>query len=223
MASLQIYEKLLLFPLFQGMSRDDLEQVAGHTRLGFSKINAGTTVVADGDDCQQLFFMINGTLRVKTMSDDRGYTVVEQLEAPVILQPEVIFGYTQRYTHTYIAQTDANFIAIGKDEVLRLSEDFLVFRLNLLNLFATQTQKTVRMLWQHVPDSLENRIVRFFAQHCLYPAGPKVFHILMNRLANELNDSRLDISRALNALQHEGKIVLRRGRVEIPQMERLLM
>lgn len=223
MASLQIYEKLLLFPLFQGMSRDDLEQVAGHTRLGFSKINAGTTVVADGDDCQQLFFMINGTLRVETMSDDRGYTVVEQLEAPVILQPEVIFGYTQRYTHTYIAQTDANFIAIGKDEVLRLSEDFLVFRLNLLNLFATQTQKTVRMLWQHVPDSLENRIVRFFAQHSLYPAGPKVFHILMNRLANELNDSRLDISRALNALQHEGKIVLRRGRVEIPQMERLLM
>jgi CRP-like cAMP-binding protein len=223
MASLQIYEKLLLFPLFQGMSRDDLEQVAGHTRLGFSKINAGTTVVADVDDCQQLFFMINGTLRVETMSDDRGYTVVEQLEAPVILQPEVIFGYTQRYTHTYIAQTDANFIAIGKDEVLRLSEDFLVFRLNLLNLFATQTQKTVRMLWQHVPDSLENRIVRFFAQHCLYPAGPKVFHILMNRLANELNDSRLDISRALNALQHEGKIVLRRGRVEIPQMERLLM
>ncbi len=223
MASLQIYEKLLLFPLFQGMSRDDLEQVAGHTRLGFSKINAGTTVVADGDDCQQLFFMINGTLRVETMSDDRGYTVVEQLEAPVILQPEVIFGYTQRYTHTYIAQTNANFIAIGKDEVLRLSEDFIVFRLNLLNLFATQTQKTVRMLWQHVPDSLENRIVRFFAQHCLYPAGPKVFHILMNRLANELNDSRLDISRALNALQHEGKIVLRRGRVEIPQMERLLM
>ena len=223
MASLQIYEKLLLFPLFQGMSRDDLEQVAGHTRLGFSKINAGTTVVADGDDCQQLFFMINGTLRVETMSDDRGYTVVEQLEAPVILQPEVIFGYTQRYTHTYIAQTDANFIAIGKDEVLRLSEDFLVFRLNLLNLFATQTQKTVRMLWQHVPDSLENRIVRFFAQHCLYPAGPKVFHILMNRLADELNDSRLDVSRALNALQRDGKIVLRRGRVEIPQMERLLM
>ena len=223
MAILQIYEKLLLFPLFQGMSRDDLEQVAGHTRFGFSKINAGSTVVTEGDDCRQLYFMINGFLCVETIADDHGYTVKEHLEAPLILQPEVIFGYTQRYTHTYIAQTDANFIAIGKDEVLRLSEDFLVFRLNLLNLFATQTQKTVRMLWQHVPDSLENRIVRFFAQHCLYPAGPKVFHILMNRLANELNDSRLDISRALNALQHEGKIVLRRGRVEIPQMERLLM
>ena len=223
MATLQIYEKLLLFPLFQGMSRDDLELVAGHTRFGFSKMNQGSTIVTEGDDCRQLLFLINGTLRVETMADDRSYMVVEQLDAPVILQPEVIFGYTQRYTHTYIAKTDVNLIIVGKDEVLRLSEDFLVFRLNLLNMFATQTQKSSRLLWQHVPVTLEDRIVRFFAQHCIYPAGPKMFHVLMNRLAEELNDSRLDVSRALNALQRDGKIVLHRGRVEIPQMERLLM
>ena len=137
MATLQIYEKLLLFPLFQGMSRDDLELVAGHTRFGFSKISKGSTIVAEGDECRQLFFLINGTLRVETAADDRGYMVVEQIEAPVVLQPEVIFGYTQRYTHTFVAQTDANFITVDKDEVLRLSEDFLVFRLNLLNMFAT--------------------------------------------------------------------------------------
>ena len=215
MATLQIYEKLLLFPLFQGMSRDDLELVAGHTRFGFSKMNQGSTIVTEGDDCRQLLFLINGTLRVETMADDRSYMVVEQLEAPVILQPEVIFGYTQRYTHTYIAKTDVNLITVGKDEVLRLSEDFLVFRLNLLNMFATQTQKSSRLLWQHVPVTLEDRIVRFFAQHCIYPAGPKMFHVLMNRLAEELNDSRLDVSRALNALQRDGKIVLHRGRVVI--------
>ena len=187
MATLQIYEKLLLFPLFQGMSRDDLELVAGHTRFGFSKMNQGSTIVTEGDDCRQLLFLINGTLRVETMADDRSYMVVEHLEAPVILQPEVIFGYTQRYTHTYIAKTDVNLITVGKDEVLRLSEDFLVFRLNLLNMFATQTQKSSRLLWQHVPVTLEDRIVRFFAQHCIYPAGPKMFHVLMNRLAEELN------------------------------------
>ena len=83
MATLQIYEKLLLFPLFQGMSRDDLEQVAGHTRFGFSKFNAGSTVVAEGDDCRQMYFLINGSLRVETMADDRGYMVVEQMEAPL--------------------------------------------------------------------------------------------------------------------------------------------
>ena len=223
MASLQIYEKLLQFPLFQGMSRDDLELVAGHTRFGFSKVSPGKTVIAEGEACTHLYFLINGTLRVETTADDKGYKVVEHMSAPYILQPEAIFGYSQRYTHTYVVENGANFITIDKDEVLRLSEDFLVFRLNLLNLYATHAQKLSRQFWRYAPVSLSDRIVRFFVQHCVYPAGPKTFHILMNRLAAEVNDSRLDVSRVLNRLQQEGKIVLHRGRVEIPQMERLLM
>ena len=47
MAALQLYDKLLQFPLFQGMSRDDLELVAGHTRFGFSKVEHGRVVMKD--------------------------------------------------------------------------------------------------------------------------------------------------------------------------------
>ena len=223
MEGLQIYEKLLQFPLFQGMSRDDLELVAGHTRFGFTKVSQGKTVVSEGDVCTQLFFLINGTLRVETSADDRGYLVVERMTAPYILQPESVFGYNQRYTHTYVVEDTANFITIDKDEVLRLTEDFLVFRLNLLNLYATQTQKLSRQVWRYSPQSLDDRIIRFFAQRCVYPAGPKWFYILMNRLALELNDSRLNVSRALNRLQTKGLLTLHRGRIEIPLLERLLM
>lgn len=223
MEALQIYQKLLQFPLFQGMSRDDLELVAGHTRFGFSKVQQGKVVVADGEACTNLFFLIKGTLRVETEADDKGYRVVEQMSAPYMLQPEAVFGYSQRYTHTFFVEQTANFITIDKEEILRLSEDFLVFRLNLLNLYATHAQKLSRQFWRHSPVSLSDRIVRFFVHHCVYPAGPKMFHILMNRLAMEVNDSRLDVSRALNQMQREGKVVLHRGKVEIPQMERLLM
>ena len=60
MATLQIYDKLLQFPLFQGMSRDDLEIIAGHTRFGFMKVASGRPVVKAGEACTQLFFLING-------------------------------------------------------------------------------------------------------------------------------------------------------------------
>ena len=223
MAPLQIYDKLLQFPLFQGMSRDDLELVAGHTRLGFMKAAPGKTVISAGDACSHLYFLVSGSLRVETTANDGGYKVEEQMSAPYILQSEAIFGYRQSFTHTFVADQAASLISIDKDEVLRLSEDFLVFRLNLLNLFATHAQKLSRLFWRQPPQSLGERVVRFFAQHCVYPAGPKMFHILMNRLALEVNDSRLDVSRVLNQLQHEGKVVLHRGRVEIPQLERLLM
>ena len=223
MAILQIYDRLLQFPLFQGMSRDDLEIVAGHTRFGFQKVTAGRQIIHAGDPCTHLYFLINGTLKIETFSDDSRYSVIEQMSSPYILQQESIFGYYQRYTHNFYALTDANFLTLDKEEVVRLSEDFLVFRLNLMNHLATQSQKLIQMQWRRSPLSLRERIVRFFFQHTLYPAGPKTFHILMERLAEEVNDSRLNVSRALNRMQESGVIELHRGRIEIPQLERLLM
>ena len=222
MATLQIYDKLLQFPLFQGMSRDDLEIIAGHTRVGFMKVASGRPIVKSGDACTQLFFLINGSVKVVTYSDDYGYSVEEHISAPYILQVEGIFGYHQRYTHDFLASSDVNFITIDKEEIVRLSEDFLVFRLNLLNNFATQTQKQIRQSWLHHPQSLRERVERFLIQHCVYPAGRKQFNILMTRLADEVNDSRLDVSRVLNQMQKDGLLILSRGRIEVPQLERLL-
>jgi CRP-like cAMP-binding protein len=219
---MQLYDHLLQFPLFQGMSRDNLSLVAGHTKFGFLKVAAGQTVVSADDACGQLFFLLSGTLQAETSSDDRAYKVVEHLSAPWQLQPEAIYGYNQRFTHTVIALTECSFITIGKDEVNRLSEQFLVFRLNLLNIFATQSQKLLRQQWHRPPATLAERIVRFLRQHCIYPAGPKTFHILMTRLADEVGDSRLVVSRVLNQMQRDGLIILRRGIIEVAKMEKLI-
>lgn len=223
MPILKIFDQLLQFPLFQGMSRDDLEIIAGHIRFDFVKIPAGRPVAEVGDACQQLYFLINGSLKVETSSEDYGYTVTEHFSAPYVLQQEAVFGYYQRYTHNYTTISDANFLTIEKEELLRLLEDFLVFRLNLVNFFATQSQKHSRLLWQRSPQDLRGRVVRFLTSHCLYPAGQKTFSILMEQLALELNDSRLNVSRVLNQLQRDGLVELHRGKIVVPQLERLLM
>ena len=93
----------------------------------------------------------------------------------------------------------------------------------MINQFATQTQKHIHQVWRRCPRTLRERLIRFLAQHCIYPAGSKSVYILMERLAEELNDSRLNVSRVLNQLQREGLVELHRGRVDIPQLERLLM
>ena len=223
MPILKIFDQLLQFPLFQGMSRDDLEIIAGHIRFGFVKIPACRPVAEVGDACQQLYFLINGSLKVETSSEDYGYTVTEHFSAPYVLQQEAVFGYYQRYTHNYTTISDSNFLTIEKEELLRLLEDFLVFRLNLVNFFATQSQKHSRLLWQRSPQDLRGRVVRFLTSHCLYPAGQKTFSILMEQLALELNDSRLNVSRVLNQLQRDGLVELHRGKIVVPQLERLLM
>ena len=221
-AGLKIYDKLLQFTLFQGMSHADLMEVVGHTKFGFSKHPEGQRIVKDDDVCDHLIFLTAGTLSVETVSDNRTCRVSETVNAPYAIQVEQLFGLTQRYTSTFRTLTECSFITIDKDELLRLSEGFLVFRLNLLNLYATQAQKLLRQPWRHRPESLSDRIVRFLVHHCVYPAGPKTFHILMTQLAAEVGDSRLDVSRVLNQLQRDGLLHLHRGRIEVPQMERLI-
>ena len=115
MATLRIYDQLLQFPLFQGMSRDDLEIIAGHTRFGFMKVTAGKSIARIGETCNQLYFLINGTVKVETYGDEHRYMVTEQVAAPYILQQEAIFGYYQSYTHHFIAESDVNLLTIAKE------------------------------------------------------------------------------------------------------------
>lgn len=220
---LKIYDKLLQFSLFQGMSHSELMEVVAHTKMEFTKRGEGQILVREDDPCTHIHLLVSGALEAETMSDDRGYSVVEQLSAPYILQPERIFGIRQRYTSTFRSLSPCHFISIDKQEVALLLETQLVFRINLLNLIAATSQKYSRRLWQSMAADLRTRLVRFFMDHTLYPAGPKTYRILMTRLAAELNYSRLDVSRELHKLQDEQLLVMRRGYIEIPMLEKLLM
>lgn len=220
---MEIYDHLLQFTLFQGMSHADLMEVVGHTKLGFSKVAEGKWLVKEGDTCSHFIFLTNGTLQCETSNDNHSYKVVEHMSAPYLLQPELLFGLSPQYTSSFKAETPCNIITIEKQEVLMLLETQLVCRLNLLNTLSAETQRLRHRVWRSAPRSLRERLVRFFFSRCLYPAGRKTFLILMKQIAAELNDSRLDISVALNAMQHDGLLTLHRGRIEIPMMERLLM
>lgn len=222
-AGLKIYDKLLQFTLFQGMSHADLMEVVGHTKLDFSKRPEGQRIAKEGDACDHLIFLTTGSLSVDTISYDHSCRVNETVNAPYVIQAEQLFGLTQRYTSTFRTLTECSFITIDKQEVMLLLETQLVFRINMLNLLAADTQRLRHRDWRSAPRSLRQRITRFFFSRCLYPAGPKTFYILMTQMAAELNDSRLDISRALNEMQAEGLLSLHRGRIEIPMLERLLM
>ena len=220
---MEIYDRLLQFTLFQGMSHADLMEVVGHTKFDFVKMAAQKRILRAGDPCSHLRFLTVGSIVAETVSDDGTCRVSELLHAPYVLQPERLFGIDQRHSSTFKTLTDCNFIVIDKQEVLLLMETQLVFRINTTNLLAAEAQRLTHRLWRPAPRSLRERLVRFFFSHCLYPAGPKTFYVLMTQLAQELNDSRLDVSRALNEMQADRLLTLHRGRIEIPMIERLLM
>lgn len=219
---MQIYDKLLGMPMFLGMSSSDLQDVVTRVRFGFHKIGNNERVITEGDRCTNLMFLIGGEMSVISEAADHSYNVKEIIKAPSALQPECIFGLTQRYTKNFETITQCNLLSIPKDDVMLLSDEFLVFRLNLLNIISTHAQRQSRQIWQHRPEGIRGRIIRFLRSHSTYPAGKKVFHIKMQTLADEINDSRLDVSCALKDLAAEGLLISQRGMITVPQLEKLL-
>ena len=218
---MQLYDKLLGLPLFQGMSSSDLQDIVTRVKFGFLRYNKNQVIISREQPCKGLMFLLDGIVDMQTIADDGSYTVTEQLNMPTIIEPERIFGLHQRYTRQYKARTQCHLISVRKDDVMLLSSEFMVFRLNLLNIISTQSQRFSQQLWQKHPSTTEERIILFLRQHCNNNMGSKIFHIKMQQLADEINESRLDVSIALNALDAKQKIRLQRGIITIPEIENL--
>ena len=216
---LQLYKQLLSLPLFQGLSKGDLEEVVTHTRLGFETYNEGQYIVQENAPCHQLIFVLKGNFEVETIAANHNYSITEILHAPGLLQPERLWGLMQFYTKSF---RSCQILSIEKSEIMKLCDQYLIFRINLFNLLSTAAQRSERRLLRLTSASLEHRIIYFFADRCLQLAGAKTIKIKMTQLATEINDSRLDVSRALNNLQQMGLIRLRRNYIEIEKLEEIL-
>lgn len=221
MPVLKLYDTLLEFPLFKGMGHEELSMLVSRTKLEFIKLQKESETVRKNIHDNRLLLLINGKLRAITYSADKAYSLTESIPSPYIIEPERLFGLHQKSTSIFTAETEANIIAIDKTEVARLCDTFVAFRLNIINLLATEVQRRVDELWQAPPADLRGRIVRFIKSRCLLDHGHKVLNILMERLAAEVNDSRLDVSHALRAMREDGMIETGRGRIVVAAIEKL--
>ncbi len=223
MARFQLNETLLRFPLFNGMGHSELTQLVAHTRFEFMKLFPGERLVAQGEPAKRLFLVTNGTFRRQTESADGGYAVEEVAEGPFMMPPDRLFGLEQVEQSTLTATSEASIVALGKSELFHLCNEFLAIRINLVNIFATRAQQLCDQLWRKPPSNLRENMVRFFVAHCSDWRGTKVFLIHMDRIAAEVNDSRLNVSRELKAMREDGLVECTRGRIIIPDLEKLLL
>ncbi len=148
------------------------------------------------------------------------YSVSESIKGPWLCEIERLFGREPVYRYSYTAETNTSTVFIAKRELLKMCSEIDVVRLNMLNLYTGLAQKGRDRLWLQREGGTAEHITRWFKEHCLYPAGEKLIHIRMVDLAREVNDSRLDVSIALNKMVGEGLLELGRGKIKILALEK---
>ena len=213
-----MYDTLLQLPLFQGLAKNDFTSILDKVKIHFLKRKAGDTVALGGEDCRELVFLLNGSLVSKTSDRDELYTFYEAINAPFLIEPYSLFGWSTKYVSTYMALTACNLVTIEKAYLLSELNNYEIIRLNYLNILSNRAQNLHDRLWTNLPESLHDRIVEFILLHSYVPGGEKRLKIKMDDLAKLLSSTRIRVSKALNEMQDKHWLTLHRGEIRIPDI-----
>ena len=217
-----MYNMLLGLPLFQGMSRADLFEVLEKTTFRFCRVEDGKTLYRQGERCDELSFLMGGTLVAETKAHGALFSFAEELHPYTAIEVQSLFGKSPNYKSTYTARGDISLFSIEKRQVYTLIDTYEIFRINLLNILCSKVENLHERLWSIAPHDLEGRMVLFVQSLCATPQGTKVLRCKMEDLAALLDETRLNVSRILNKWCGEGLIEMHRKEFVIHDMDALL-
>lgn len=211
-----MFDTLLQLPLFQGLAQEDFTNILEKVKLHFIRHKAGDVIVHAGEPCDRLVFILRGKVSAVTVSADEIYSFAEHVEAPCVLEPYSLFGMHTVYVSTCTALTECSTVSVSKQFVLTELFRYDIFWINYMNMVSNRAQILRSKLWTLPVGTVEYRIRNFIMAHVEKPSGTKVLKIKMEALAQIVNDTRLNVSRALNSMQERGLVELRRGEVLVP-------
>ena len=216
-----MYDNLLLLPLFQGLSKNDFTTILEKVRFHFLTFQEGEIFIRQGEDCQQLCFLLNGKAIVRTTDKEHAYTLSETFDTPTIIEPQSLFGMHPKYTATYQAQTLVKVLTIDKAYIFSELNNHEIFQLNFLNLLSNRVQTANQKIWKNHIGTLSEKLIHFIAQRSQHPGGEKTLQITMEDWASLIDETRINLSRLLNEWQSKGLIQLKRKEFFIPDFEKL--
>jgi CRP-like cAMP-binding protein len=221
-SDLTIYDILLKLPLFQGMGANEIGIVISTVKMDFTTYDHNKVIIHQDQLCDGFYFILKGNVIMRTDAYNHKYTITEIITSPNVLQPEVLFGLRTRYTHDFLASGKTQCLYIPKNDVTNKLLNNEVFRLNMLNMISTQIQRNELKLQKPLSGTKEQQIINFLLRNVDYPAGMKIINIKMEDLAYLLDETRINISKALNNLEKLNLIELKRKEIVIPSFEKLL-
>ncbi len=217
-----MYKKLLQLPLFQGMGEDNLTALLEKVKITFCTYKSEDTIVEQGSVCDRLIFILSGSILSTSENEEQKYCLEEILESPTVLEPYSLYGMHTRFNATYKAKGTVNALSISKQYIISQLNKFEIFQLNYLNILSNRAQTVYQRLWNTNKKSIEGKIIQFLYLRCTNTPGEKTLHIKMMHLAELLDETRINVSKALNKLQEKGVLSLSRKTIIIPSMNTLL-
>lgn len=208
---LTMFERLMQLPLFQGLSTQEFSEVMAHVRLDFVNYQAGDEVVMQDEPCRNLVYIISGNMSAEYRDAAGRFLLKEELPPIGVIEPYNLFGMYQKYSRTYIFDTEGSTLTISKNVVLNNLMASQIVKINMLNITCNRYHQALKTLCEVSENTVEEKIYKFILSYSSVARGTKDLKIKMTDLSDMLHETRLNVSKALNKLQEKKLLTLYRG------------
>lgn len=217
-----MYDTLLELPLFQGLTKENITSIIEKVKIGFHRFENKQNIALQSSKCNNLIFIINGKVKIITKDEKYNFTIEENIEGPYIIEPQSLFGMNTNFHSSYIADKEVETLSINKNYILTNLCKYEIFNLNYLNILSNRAQSVYNKLWNSHIGNTEEKIMNFLFFRCATSYGKKILFITMEDLAALIDDTRINVSKALNTLQEKNLLLLSRKKIIINDMSLLI-
>lgn len=211
-------EQLMELPLFKGASMSRMSKIAGESKLHFLKYPDGESIIAVGDKCEHVTFILNGSVRTTIENNNGRFAVSQTLTGPTVISPDFLFGRITEYPFAVRAIGSVSILQISKPDFIKILNSDNVFLFNFLNMLSVNAQKGIGGILSLTTADVGQRIAYWIA--ALTQQGGTDIRLTCRRrdLCSLFSVQRNTFDSALTALAERG--ILRYDSTELTVVDR---
>jgi CRP-like cAMP-binding protein len=191
-------ENTLKISVFNGISSAEIELFFQQTPYAVHQYRPEEYIVMRGDPCRSLYLLLNGTVRAGMISAKGKELTVEDIQAPDMLAPAIVYSSHSEFPVNVQALTNCEVCILNKAGFLRLMQQ----NSTVLNNFLSIISDRCLFLGQKVNTfALQNLKERLVAELLGSP-----LQTTQQQLADKLGVARPSLARMIAELVDEGSI-----------------
>lgn len=168
-----IIDQLATLPLFRGITREKMTEIAGMARFNFRKYANNETIAQQGDERTGLLFLLSGCVLLETVDTDKIISITQKLQAPNMVYPEFLFGLNNKYPCSITSVGQTTTVSVSKADFMEIMRRETVFMLNTLNTLSTRAQLPLASTLACAQANATKRLA-FWLQNVTHPLAEDI-------------------------------------------------
>jgi len=199
-----MYQQLMQLPLFQGVNADKISELVEKLPFHFLKFRNGEQIMAAGDPCSHMRFVVSGKVRLETSFTHVRVTLVQTLCSPHVLAPDFLFGRDTSYPFTATADGPCGILQLRKSDYIQMVNSDKVFLFNILNRLSMGSQGITTSLLSMSQGSAAERLAIIVEVLTTQSSTNVLLRYRQKDLATLLGTQRVTLIATLNRLREQG-------------------